>query len=118
LVGHCGADSTYLRIAVAKADKEFQVISADDAEELEGLLKEGIDLILFNRLVDYGFPESLGADIIKRYASDYPRTKMMVVSNYPDAHAAAVKAGGLPGFGKRELGTPKVSEVLHQALKV
>jgi hypothetical protein len=80
------------------------------------MLKEGVDLVLFNRIVDYGFPESQGADLIKRYAADYPNAKMMVVSNYPEAHAAAVKSGGLPGFGKRELGTPRVSQILHEAL--
>ena len=42
--------------------------------------------------------------------------KMMLVSNYPDAQAAAVEAGALPGFGKRDIGSPRVKELLRQAL--
>jgi hypothetical protein len=38
------------------------------------------------------------------------------VSNYPDAQAAAVAAGGMPGFGKREIGTPRVGQVIRDAL--
>jgi hypothetical protein len=41
---------------------------------------------------------------------------MMLVSNYADAQADAVKAGALPGFGKRELGSPKVVQLLKEAL--
>ena len=38
LVGHCGPDSSYLRIAVAKAGRDVKVLSADDSEELKRLL--------------------------------------------------------------------------------
>jgi hypothetical protein len=41
---------------------------------------------------------------------------MMLVSNYPDAQAAAVAAGAVPGFGKREIGTPRVAQVIREAL--
>jgi hypothetical protein len=41
---------------------------------------------------------------------------MMLVSNHPDAQAAAIAAGAAPGFGKRQIGTPRVAEVLRQAL--
>jgi len=43
--------------------------------------------------------------------------KAMLVSNYPEAQAAAVAEGALPGFGKREIGTPRVGELLREALK-
>jgi hypothetical protein len=43
---------------------------------------------------------------------------MMLVSNYADAQQAAVAAGALPGFGKRELGTPRVSQLIRDALKL
>jgi hypothetical protein len=48
--------------------------------------------------------------------AQYPALRMMLVSNHPDAQTAAVAAGALPGFGKRQIGTPRVSEVLRQAL--
>jgi len=41
----------------------------------------------------------------------------MLVSNYPEAQAAAVAEGALPGFGKREIGTPRVNDLLRNALR-
>jgi len=103
LVGHCGPDSSYLRMAVRNADKEAAIVMADDQKELRTALDgaDGIDLILFNRELGYGFDERLGVDVIKYLRPNYPSLKMMLVSNYSDAHADAVEAGALAGFGKR-----------------
>ena len=60
LIGHCGPDSSYLRMAVAKGRRDVQVLSADDSESLERLLDTGVDLLLFNRELDYGFDEREG----------------------------------------------------------
>ena len=116
LIGHCGPDSSYLRMAVSGAERGVQVVSADDSRELQGLLDEGVDLLLFNRVLDYGFDEHEGVALIRRLRARYPRVKMMLVSNYPEAQAAAIEAGALPGFGKRDIGSPKVKEMLRQAL--
>jgi hypothetical protein len=89
----------------------------DDERELTDLLNDGgADLVLFNRELNYGFEETLGVDVIRRLQLAHPHVKMMLVSNYPEAHAAAVAVGALPGFGKRELGTPRVADVLRNAL--
>jgi len=116
LIGHCGPDSSYLRMAVTTADKSARIVTADDARELESLLGEGVDLLLFNRVLDYGFEEYEGAALIQKLRERFPNLKMMLVSNYPDAQAAAVAAGALPGFGKRDIGSPRVKELLRQAL--
>jgi two-component system, chemotaxis family, chemotaxis protein CheY len=116
LVGHCGPDSSYLRLSVAKAGKEVQVLSADDDRDLKRLLDDGVDLLLLNRQLDYGFDETEGVELIKKLRTLYPNVKTMLVSNYPDAQAAAVAAGALPGFGKRELGSPRVAELIRDAL--
>ena len=55
LVGHCGPDSSYLRMAVSKALRDAKVVAADDDSELKQLLTDGVDLLLFNRILDYGF---------------------------------------------------------------
>ena len=115
-VGHCGPDSSYLRMAVTSAVKGTQVLAADTEEELDHALAEKPDLILFNRLLDYGFPESEGVHVIRRLRATHPELRMMLVSNYDDAQAAAVKAGALPGFGKREIGSPRVTDLLKNAL--
>jgi len=117
LVGHCGPDSSYLRMTVGRSAEDVQVVSADDDSDLHQVLAGGVDLLLFNRELSYGFSESEGVKLIERLRKSNPHLKMMLVSNYPEAQAAAVAAGALPGFGKRELSTPRVKEVLREALK-
>jgi CheY-like chemotaxis protein len=116
LVGHCGPDSSYLRMAVGKASRDIQVLAADDDDELRRLLAAGVDLLLLNRQLDYGFDEREGVALIRRLRQVYPHVRTMLVSNYPEAQQAAVQAGALPGFGKREIGTPRVTELIRTAL--
>jgi two-component system, chemotaxis family, chemotaxis protein CheY len=117
LVGHCGPDSSYLRIAVARAIKDAKVIAADDDTELRRVIEDGADLLLLNRVLDYGFADHDGVGVIRKLREKHPQLKMMLVSNYAEAQAEAVEAGALPGFGKRELGTPRVNELLRDAVK-
>ena len=116
LVGHCGPDSSFLKMAVSSADRSVQVLAADDKSELHTVLEKGVDLLLFNRELPYGFDDTRGVDVIKKLRAQHPNVKMMLVSNYPDAQAAAVAAGALPGFGKREIGSSRVAQVLREAL--
>jgi hypothetical protein len=117
LVGHCGPDSSFLRIAVSKAERDVMILSVDDDSDLKRALDGGVDLLLLNRQLDYGFDEHEGVALLRKIRTKYPAVKAMLVSNYPDAQAAAVKEGALPGFGKREIGTPRVNELLKEALK-
>ena len=117
LVGHCGPDSSFLRMAVSSADRSIKVLAADDSTELNRLLADGVDLLLLNREMPYGFDVKLGVDMIPILRRQYPSVKIMLVSNYAEAQAAAVAAGALPGFGKREIGSPRVAEVLRNALQ-
>ena len=117
LVGHCGPDSSYMRMVVRSADSAAQVIAADDQAELRQALDSGgIDLILFNRELGYGFDEEMGVDVIRYLKMNYPSLRTMLVSNYAEAQQAAVEAGALPGFGKREIGSKRVVELLRDAL--
>ena len=117
LVGHCGSDSTYLRIAVSAAAKGAVIIPVDDATTLRDALEAGADLVLVNRQLDFGFDTDEGVELIRQLRAAHPGLKMMLVSNYPDAQQAAIQAGALAGFGKRELGTPRVKEILLSALQ-
>ena len=117
LVGHCGPDSSYLRMAITTAVKGAQVTMADDQTELQRIVDEGADLLLFNREMPMGFDDNEGVPLIRRFKASHPQLKVMLISNYPDAQAAAVQAGALPGFGKREIGTPRVTELLREALQ-
>jgi DNA-binding NarL/FixJ family response regulator len=116
LVGHCGPDSSYLRMAVASADRSISVVSADDSEHLTKILETGADLLLLNRELSWGFAESEGVELIRHLKKTYPQIKTMLVSNYPEAQAAAIEAGGLPGFGKREIRSPHVGQIIRDAL--
>jgi two-component system chemotaxis response regulator CheY len=116
LIGHCGPDSSYLRMAVSSAERGVSVVMADDEQELSHVLSDGVDLLLFNRELGWGFDESLGVDVIRRLRVKHPDVKMMLVSNYPEAQAEAVKVGALPGFGKREIGSAKVKDLIQSAL--
>jgi two-component system, chemotaxis family, chemotaxis protein CheY len=119
LVGHCGADSSYMRIAVKKALGDAEILMADDSRELnDALTTKQVDLILFNRQLDYGFDSDQGVDVIRSVRLSHPNAKTMLVSNYPEAQQEALAAGALPGFGKRELGTPRVTELLRNALGI
>lgn len=116
LVGHCGPDSSYLRMTVQKALSGVTVMMADDDQDLQKLIRAGVDLLLVNRTLDYGFSQEGGAELIKHLRTDHPELRAMLVSNYPEAQAEAITAGALPGFGKRELGSPRVSQLLREAV--
>lgn len=116
LVGHCGPDSAYLRSAIHRADPDAKISSADDEAALAAYLRDGVDLLLLNRVLDYGFPETSGIELIKRLQTARPAVRCMLVSNYPEAQAEAEASGALPGFGKREVGSARVAELLRQAL--
>ena len=116
LVGHCGPDSSYLRMAVSAAGPGVSVGMADDQQSLDRALADGVDLVLVNRVLDYGFDHEEGVDLIARLRPEHPAVKVMLVSNYPEAQQAAVAVGALPGFGKREIGTPRVARLLSSAL--
>ncbi len=116
LVGHCGPDSGYLAMAVRSAVGEVEFLHASNSDELSLILDEGVDLVLLNRLLGYSFSSNLGVELIRQLKPRYPSTRMMLVSNYPDAQATAVAAGALPGFGKRDIGTHRVTKVLNAAL--
>ena len=118
LVGHCGPDSSYLRMAVQKALSDVTIIMSDDDDELRKLIAGGVDLLLVNRTLDYGFACEGGAELIRHLRADHPTLRAMLVSNYPEAQAEAIAAGALPGFGKREIGSPRVGQVIRDALAV
>ena len=64
LVGHCGPDSSFLRMAVSSADRGAQILAADDSRELSQVLEQGVDLLLLNREMPYGFEDAEGVGLI------------------------------------------------------
>jgi two-component system, chemotaxis family, chemotaxis protein CheY len=71
---------------------------------------------LLNRQLDWGFETDTGVELIRSLRAKFPNVKMMLVSNYAEAQAEAIAVGALPGFGKREIGTPRVKDAIRSAL--
>jgi len=116
LVGHCGPDSSYLRMAVRSASAEAIVSLANDDTQLSRAIATGVDLLLVNRSLDGHFADGGGVELIKSLRAGDANLKMMLVSNLPDAQAAARAAGALPGFGKNDLGRPAAVAAIKGAL--
>ena len=116
LVGHCGPDSSFLRMAVTSAVPGTRVVMVDSEQDLSQALQEGVDLLLLNRRLDYGFEDDDGVEIVRRIKTQKPDQRVMMVSNYPETQIAAESAGALPGFGKREIGSARVKDRIAAAL--
>lgn len=113
LVGHCTPDAYALKNAVRRAAPHARIVMANSDEQLAGLAVPGA-LLLVNRALDGEFRAEDGVALIAGLAS--PRPAAMLISNFPDAQAAAVAAGALPGFGKKEMGAAAVAEKIAAAL--
>jgi hypothetical protein len=103
-------------MAIKKALPTATIIGADDQATLDKTLAEGAELLLVNRLLEAGYTHTQGIPLIQELRTSHPHLRTMLVSNFPDAHAAAEAAGALPGFGKRDIGSPKVTTLLQAAV--
>ena len=88
------------------------ILFPNDDEEFQSALRVGADLVLFNRELDGFFTYDSGVEYIRAMKKAHPHVKTMLISNYADAQAAAVAAGAVPGFGKRQLGSKEVVALL------
>ncbi len=116
LVGHCGADMSYLKMAIKSADASATITSVESMKALSLALDQGAGLVLVNRVVDYGFDSEEGIDIIRQAHQTHPAARLMLISNFEESQQSAKLAGAMMGFGKRDIGTPKVKKLLQQAL--
>lgn len=100
-------------------EQQFQahVSSADTADEAMAMASNGpFDLILVNRIFDADGESGLAFIKDVKKASAVGKIPVMLISNYADAQEKAVQAGAEPGFGKAELGSPRVIELLSEKL--
>lgn len=95
-----------------------EVLRVDDDAALTAAISNGDEraLLLVNRVLDGEFADAGGIELIARVRAAHPTVRAILVSNYPDAQYAAVHAGALPGFGKREIGSAKVLELIRNGL--
>jgi two-component system chemotaxis response regulator CheY len=115
LVGHCGVDGPRLQTELSTNLPDVQVTRVNSTGDLNRCCDEGPDLLLVNR-EPVGFDED-GLDIVRKVRQAHPECKVMLVSDYPEAQQEAVTAGALPGFGKSQMGSRKLTETVKQALQ-
>ena len=90
--------------------------TASEAIPLELLRSQTFDLVLVNRKLD--IDDSDGLEIIERIKADpqLAGTPCMLITNYAEHQQAAVAAGALAGFGKKELHAAATRQKLAQVL--
>jgi hypothetical protein len=115
LVGHCNVDGPRLQSEIASCVQGAEVLRINSDNDLRRTCEEGGDLWLINR-EPVGFGRSAGVDLVRQVCGGHPGAKVMLVSDYPEAQADAVAAGAMPGFGKRDIGSPKLAETVRNAL--
>lgn len=111
LVGHCPPDTASLRHAASRVPGIDAVQTANTDAELE-TVADSSSLLLINRVLDGRFSVDHGVDLIQPLLSRDNPPKVMLISDYPDAQAAAEAAGALPGFGKSTTHSPTTAELL------
>jgi hypothetical protein len=111
---------SYLKINVAKAMPAATVVAVHDQTELDAELAGGKSdsvLLLVNRVLEPGFATESGLELLAELHRGFPGVRMVLVSNYADAQEKAVATGARAGFGKKDLGTPKMRSLLEAAAK-
>lgn len=86
------------------------------ASAMELLRQHSYDLVLVNRKIDEDYSD--GIDLVRLMKADAVAASVpvMLISNYADAQAEAVRAGALPGFGKKDLATTLARDRVQRAL--
>ncbi len=115
-VGQCGPDHAAIT-RLMRSGFAVEVDRAEDAEEcLAALDAREYALVLVNRKLDCDYSDGLEVIRAIRSFPAFANVPVMLVSNYPEAHAQAVAAGAVPGFGKDDLGSPETLDLLRRWL--
>lgn len=115
LVGHCMPDSFGLTRVVRQAAPGADVRRVNSDKALHKRLDEAA-LLLINRELDGRFSFAEGVPLIRHLRDEGVSIPIMLISNFPDAQDAAVSAGAIRGFGKRDLRDPATVELLQSTL--
>lgn len=115
-VGNCRSDHAWIA-STLQSRFDVEVLRAATANEaIQVLDSRSIDLVLVNRRIDGDGSE--GVDLVRRVKQS-PKSAavpVMLISNYPEAQAAAVAAGAEEGFGKGSLHSPETVRKLERFL--
>jgi CheY-like chemotaxis protein len=115
-VGNCDPDHAAIRRMLESSFGAEVVRAYQERDALELLRSQPFDLVLVNRKLDIDYSD--GLPIIERIKADskLAATPCMLITNYPEHQQAAVAAGALAGFGKKELHATATRQKLAQVL--
>lgn len=113
LVGHCTPDSFALRSAIAGFYPQAVVENIGSYTDFVSRVDE-FKVHLVNRVLDGSFEDESGINLIRRHANDH--SALMLISNFPESLQEAIDAGGIQGFGKRDMRGEKARIALHNAI--
>jgi CheY-like chemotaxis protein len=116
-VGNCVPDHAAIRSLLERKFAAEVVQTHAPGDTLAELKSRKFDLVLINRKLDEDYSD--GLDILKAIKADpmIAQIPVMLITNYEDHQAAAVAAGGEPGFGKLSLNSSQTLERLEKFLK-
>lgn len=115
-VGQCRPDHAAIRRLI-ESNFAAEVVQTDQLEDTLAALRAGkFALVLVNRKLDLDYSE--GLDILTAIKADpeLRDTPVMLITNYAEHQQTAIAAGGVPGFGKSQLGDPATLEKLAEYL--
>ena len=115
-VGQCNPDHSAIRRLLERTFQAQVVRTHELQDTLQALREQTYDLVLINRKLDIDYSD--GMDILRelKEVAELSHIPVMLVTNFPEYQAAAVEAGGVPGFGKDELNQPGTVEKLKKYL--
>lgn len=116
-VGNCDPDHAAIhRMLTENFDVQVDRVMFVD-EALNHMRENRYDLVLFNRLVFDDASE--GIELVRRAKEDaaLESIPLMMISNYPEAQAASVAAGGVRGFGKSVISDSSTLDLLAAYLQ-
>lgn len=115
-VGNCSADHGALQSVLQRRWGAETLAAADTVGAFAALRSGRFDLVLVNRIFDADGSE--GIDLIRAIKNDpqLSAVPVMMITNFPDHQQLAVAAGALPGFGKRDLGSPEMLDTVGTVL--
>jgi hypothetical protein len=111
-IGHCVPDAAMIRGAVRRVHPAASFVEVSDESGVTALRGTGA-ILLVNRVLDGDFEAEDGIALIRRELAADPSGVFVLVSNYPEAQAAAVALGARRGFGKSQLHAPETAETLR-----
>jgi CheY-like chemotaxis protein len=115
-VGQCRPDHATIRSYLTRHFGCEIVQTHGTQDTLEQLRTGHFDLVLINRKLDADYSD--GIEIIKQIKADpaIASVPVMLVTNYPEHHVAAIAEGAIEGFGKLEYNKPETREKLAAIL--